>query len=136
MEERRYKGKLAELGYDTTLVGAAFFCDIVDDVCKKVAEENVTDEAILKTFIPSYCLEYGHFYYEVGLNKFNSEMKKFVASKKITDKNKALNAEVFGKANNLALSTSEEVLAFAKYLNKCNAKNNTSNKVLVMTMSN
>lgn len=134
MEEKRYKGKLAELGYDTTLVGAAFFCDIVDDVCKKIAEEDVTDEAVLKAFIPSYCLEYGHFYYEVGLNKFNSEMKNFVASKKITDKNKVLNAEVFGKANEL--SVSEEILAFAKYVNNCNAKNNASNKVLVMTMSN
>lgn len=109
------KNILRALGFDTEVKGAKYFLDIVEDITYELLKG--TDEESIIEKIPSFCLEYYHFYYEVGKNTFYKELTSF-HEKRRTHKNKSFDKtiyeSVYKDTKNPSLETS--MLAVSKYI--------------------
>lgn len=109
------KDILRSLGYNTNLEGTKYFLDIVEEITLEVLKGTKEEEIISK--IPSFCLEYYHFYYEVGKKTFDRELYKFHNNQNHNKKygfNKPLYQEVYGDIKNPTIEQS--ALAISKYL--------------------
>lgn len=124
MEEFELDSLLKRLGYDVTLIGATYFSDVTYDICQVLDSMDID---MAYKFIPACCLEYGHFYYEIGLNKFNKDLDFFVASKNLTSENEELNMQVFGTTD--SLEKEDSIMKVAKYINA--QKKNVVGKSLI-----
>lgn len=110
---KTYKDILGSLGYNIKLEGVDYFLDIVEYTSQLL--ELSEDEDKIREMIPCCCLEYAHFYYEIGLIRFNRELDRFVKSRKIRGYNKEINTQVYGNCE--YLSTEDTIIKFAKYTN-------------------
>ena len=106
------KDILAALGYDTKLEGFNYFLDLVEFTAATLEVCENEDEA--RKLIPCCCLDYAHFYYEVGLIKFKQELDKFVNSRKIRSYNRENNISVYGNCNKM--STEDTIIKFSKHM--------------------
>lgn len=110
---KTYKDLLSNLGYDTKLEGVDYFLDVAEYTSQVL--ESFEDEDKAREMIPCCCLEYAHFYYEVGLIRFNRELDRFVKSRKIRGYNRELNTQVYGNCG--YSSTDDMIIKFARYMN-------------------
>lgn len=109
------KDILKGLGFNISLEGTKYFLDIVEDITIEVLK-GTTEEEIIKK-VPSFCLEYYHFYYEVGKKTFDRELIEFHSNQHKNKKygfNKSLYQEVYGDIKNPTLEQS--ALAISNYL--------------------
>ncbi len=109
---RLFNDVFQSLGYDITLPGAEMYCDVLCDVIED-KKNDMSNSEILE-MIPRYCLEYYHFFYEVGRIKFFQLIDEFRNSKKpIRKKKRKVNVDDL--LDNPNLSFEEHLLSFAPY---------------------
>ena len=77
-----YKEKLKEYGYDVESQGYIYFEDLLVDCIEMINDGK--DIEYIKEIFPSCCLEYFHFFYEVGNKKYFRELEKF-CNKELND---------------------------------------------------
>ena len=122
--------KFNELGYDVSERGAMFFSDVLAEV-RYLYSAGASEEEI-RFMIPSISLEYSNFCYEVGRNRFATEIKDFLGSKMKSKKKKNGSA----KKNDSEIDIVESLLYFAKRFNaedeKTNANSVNKQKVKVL----
>ena len=70
-----FKERLKEYGYDVESVGYIYFEDLLVDCIEMIHEDKDID--YIKEMFPRCCLEYYHFFYEVGKKKYFAELEKF-----------------------------------------------------------
>lgn len=103
---------LHKLGFNPNVRGAEYFSDIVSELMPNI-ENNSTAEEIKQTIETTY-IEYGHFVYEVGVNKFKKELNEFHSNINKQAIDQALYHEVYHDKSNITLNNS--IIAIAKYL--------------------
>jgi len=110
--QKQYKELLANLGYDVSLKGAAYFIELIDEV-RELFREGKSDEEI-KELLPRYYLEYYHFILEVGGVKYMKELKKFSESRRIERAKDDFKGQslMFSKATTIE----DNLLSISRYL--------------------
>ncbi len=111
---KEQKEILKKLGFDNSTKGAKYFVDIVDDVVEDLMN-NKEEQEILEA-IPSYYMEYAHFFYEVGLIRFKKEIENFHMNKTLEEIDIDLYTEIYEEIENPSIE--ESILVLGKYLFK------------------
>lgn len=109
------KDILKSLGFNTDLEGTKYFLDIIEDISIEILKGTEEKEVIEK--IPSICLEYYHFYYEIGRKTFESKLTEFHDSRHQNKKygfNKLLYQSIYGNIKNPTMEQS--AIAISKYV--------------------
>ena len=73
---KEFREYLIELGCDTSIDGGKFFVDLLEEVVC-LLQDGFTDEEVV-AILPSICLEYYHFYYEISKFEYYSKIMNFV----------------------------------------------------------
>ena len=110
--QKQYRELLANLGYDVSLKGAAYFIELIDEV-RNLFSEGKSDEEI-KELLPRYYLEYYHFILEVGGVKYMKELKKFSDSRRIERAKREFRGQslMFSKATTIE----DNLLSISRYI--------------------
>lgn len=103
--------KFNMLGYDISKKGALYFSDVLDEV-RYFYNAGASEEEI-RFMIPSICLEYYYFGYEVGKNTFYAEILDFFDSNKNQKKKKKHPS----KRSLPEIEITDKLLYFAKRFN-------------------
>ena len=120
---KEFREYLIELGCDTSIDGGNFFVDLLEEVVC-LLQEGFSDEDVL-AILPSICLEYYHFYYEISKFAYYSKMKNFVNNSEVLNNIEIANSEA--KDNQLFAKL---LYVGKKYIKDSNSEN-TIKKVYI-----